>query len=479
MELVDGGTLRELLRERGPMPPHAVAAVVAPVLDAFAVAHRAGLVHRDVKPENILISDTGEVKIADFGLVRAAAASTTTSNSVILGTAAYLSPEQVTSGIADTRSDVYSTGVLMFELLTGTTPFTGDTSLSIAYQRIHDDVPRPGSRIPGVPAQFDRLVAEATHREPAHRFADAGEMAAALRSVSEQLELPSYRVPAPRRSAQHQSAQVAPARPQPAPAPPDGCTPELCCAPEPWCHDGIGVRRGPGCGSHHGARHGLSSPRRHSAHPRGHRTNCSSGDGRRRLGFRRRFRFRRRPPGALTIRTLILPSTTQVSTGHPDLAARHRGARARVGLRRLVDGLGPLHRCSLDRRADHGHCGHRSQRRALHRRPGSVLRHPTHRHVIGTDPAAGSRVTKGSTVALLTSLGRPTVPPIRPAATSQPWAHNCRPYFHPGRRRRDIQLQGPDRRRGGARPGAGNRVAVGSTVKVIRPKGHRPLTFPM
>ena len=127
MELVDGGTLRELLRERGPMPPHAVAAVVAPVLDALAVAHRAGLVHRDVKPENILISDTGEVKIADFGLVRAAAAATTTSNSVILGTAAYLSPEQVTSGIADTRSDVYSTGVLMFELLTGTTPFTGDT----------------------------------------------------------------------------------------------------------------------------------------------------------------------------------------------------------------------------------------------------------------------------------------------------------------------------------------------------------------
>lgn len=233
MELVDGGTLRELLRERGPMPPHAVAAVVAPVLDALAVAHRAGLVHRDVKPENILISDTGEVKIADFGLVRAAAAATTTSNSVILGTAAYLSPEQVTSGIADTRSDVYSTGVLMFELLTGTTPFTGDTSLSIAYQRIHDDVPRPGSRIPGVPAQFDRLVAEATHREPAHRFADAGEMAAALRSVSEQLELPSYRVPAPRRSAQHQSAQVAPARPQPAPAPPTDVHPNSAARPNP------------------------------------------------------------------------------------------------------------------------------------------------------------------------------------------------------------------------------------------------------
>ncbi|NLU82900.1 Stk1 family PASTA domain-containing Ser/Thr kinase [Rhodococcus sp. HNM0569] len=208
MELVEGGTLRELLRERGPMPPHAVAAVAGPVLSALAVAHRAGLVHRDVKPENVLISDTGEVKIADFGLVRAAAASTTTSNSVILGTAAYLSPEQVTSGIADTRSDVYSMGILMFELLTGHPPFTGDTSLSVAYQRVNQDVPRPGSYIVGVPPQFDDLVAEATHREPAHRFRDAGAMADALQSVADELDLPDYRVPAPRRSAEHLSHAV-------------------------------------------------------------------------------------------------------------------------------------------------------------------------------------------------------------------------------------------------------------------------------
>ena len=95
MELVEGGTLRELLRERGPMPPHAVAAVLRPVLGGLAVAHRAGLVHRDIKPENVLISDDGEVKIADFGLVRAVAEAKITSTSVILGTAAYLSPEQV------------------------------------------------------------------------------------------------------------------------------------------------------------------------------------------------------------------------------------------------------------------------------------------------------------------------------------------------------------------------------------------------
>ena len=101
MELVEGGTLRELLRERGPMPPHAVAAVLRPVLGGLAVAHRSGLVHRDVKPENVLISDEGEVKIADFGLVRAVAEAKITSDSVILGTAAYLSPEQVSSGDAD------------------------------------------------------------------------------------------------------------------------------------------------------------------------------------------------------------------------------------------------------------------------------------------------------------------------------------------------------------------------------------------
>ena len=143
MELIEGGTLRELLAERGPMPPHAVAAVLRPVLGGLAAAHRAGLVHRDVKPENVLISDDGDVKIADFGLVRAVAAAGITSTSVILGTAAYLSPEQVRDGNAGPRSDVYSAGILTYELLTGRTPFTGDTPLSVAYQRLDDDVPRP------------------------------------------------------------------------------------------------------------------------------------------------------------------------------------------------------------------------------------------------------------------------------------------------------------------------------------------------
>lgn len=224
MELVQGGTLRELLRERGPMPPHAVRAVAEPVLAAIGVAHAAGLVHRDVKPENVLISDAGEVKIADFGLVRAVAAANTTSASVILGTAAYLSPEQVTSGSADARSDVYAFGILIFELLTGQVPFTGDNSLSVAYQRVENDVPSPSEFIAGVPPEFDRLVARATAREPGHRFADANEMVAELRSIAASLDLPAYRVPAPRESAEHTSArlpvaQVAPPAPEPAAGP--------------------------------------------------------------------------------------------------------------------------------------------------------------------------------------------------------------------------------------------------------------------
>src|SRR5689334_17658683 len=208
MELIDGGTLRELLRERGPMPPHAIAAVLRPVLSGLAVAHRSGLVHRDVKPENVLISDDGDVKIADFGLVRALAEAKITSTSVILGTAAYLSPEQVSTGDAGPRSDVYSVGILTYELLTGVTPFTGDSALTVAYQRMDNDVAPPSRMIAGVPEQFDSLVLRATARNPAGRYADAGDMAAELEAIVDELGLPDFRVPAPRHSAQRLSAEM-------------------------------------------------------------------------------------------------------------------------------------------------------------------------------------------------------------------------------------------------------------------------------
>ncbi|KDF01799.1 serine/threonine protein kinase [Mycolicibacterium aromaticivorans JS19b1 = JCM 16368] len=213
MELIEGGTLRELLRERGPMPPHAAAAVLRPLLGGLATAHRAGLVHRDVKPENVLISDDGEVKLVDFGLVRAVAEAGITSTSVILGTAAYLSPEQVSTGAADARSDVYAVGVLAYELITGATPFTGDNPLTVAYQRMDHDVPPPSAAISGVPPQFDEFIARATARDPEARFADAAEMAEDLDAIAVELALPKFRVPAPRNSAQHAAATAFHSRP--------------------------------------------------------------------------------------------------------------------------------------------------------------------------------------------------------------------------------------------------------------------------
>jgi serine/threonine-protein kinase len=244
MELIEGGTLRELLTERGPMPPHAVAAVLGPVLGGLAVAHHEGLVHRDVKPENVLISDNGDVKIADFGLVRAIAEAKITSTSVILGTAAYLSPEQVSTGDAGPTSDVYAAGILTYELLTGTTPFTGDSALAVAYQRMDHDVPRPSAVISGVPRQFDELVLRATARDPAGRYTDAGDMAAELEAIVDELRLPDFRVPAPRNSAQHLSAELH--RSQAThnattdtvrPAPPRQHTRELTRGPDDWQSD--------------------------------------------------------------------------------------------------------------------------------------------------------------------------------------------------------------------------------------------------
>ncbi|HEY7816329.1 MAG TPA: protein kinase, partial [Nakamurella sp.] len=157
MELVDGGTLRDLIRERGPLPVPVVLAILDPLLDALGAAHAGGLVHRDVKPENVLISARGAVKIADFGLVRAVGSQTVATGDVILGTVAYLSPEQVATGVSDARTDVYAAGIVAFEMLTGRPPYEGDNPMSVAYQHVHSDVPAPSARAPEVPGLLDDL----------------------------------------------------------------------------------------------------------------------------------------------------------------------------------------------------------------------------------------------------------------------------------------------------------------------------------
>lgn len=208
MELVDGATLRDLLRHHGPLPVPLALTVTEMVLSALAAAHEEGLVHRDVKPENVLIGSGGVVKVADFGLVRAVAEASRSTGDVILGTVSYLSPEQVATGAADARSDVYAVGVLLFEMLTGAPPYTGDTALSVAYRHVNDDMPAPSTAGAAVPVALDELIVRATRRDPAARPPHAAAFLSALQAVRTDLSIDRVEVPLPA-SAGHGRTAVA------------------------------------------------------------------------------------------------------------------------------------------------------------------------------------------------------------------------------------------------------------------------------
>ncbi|MFF1703579.1 Stk1 family PASTA domain-containing Ser/Thr kinase [Streptomyces sp. NPDC058252] len=172
MEYIAGCTLRDVLRDRGALQPRAALDILEPVLAALGAAHRAGFVHRDMKPENVLIGDDGRVKVADFGLVRAVDTVTNTTGAV-LGTVSYLAPEQIEHGTADTRVDVYACGVVLYEMLTGAKPHSGDSPAQVLYQHLNADVPAPSAAVPGLPYALDELVATATARNPEVRPHDA------------------------------------------------------------------------------------------------------------------------------------------------------------------------------------------------------------------------------------------------------------------------------------------------------------------
>jgi serine/threonine protein kinase/beta-lactam-binding protein with PASTA domain len=189
MELVEGRTLREVLREAGRLSAPEALEIMIPVLEALAAAHRAGLIHRDVKPENVLVADDGMVKVGDFGLARAVEASPLTATTgLLLGTVAYLAPEQVARGVADARADIYACGIMLFELLTGKPPYQGPTPLQVAYQHLNEDVPPPSSVVPNIPKAVDRLVTDTTSRDPAGRPHDATAMLFRTRAILDRID---------------------------------------------------------------------------------------------------------------------------------------------------------------------------------------------------------------------------------------------------------------------------------------------------
>jgi serine/threonine-protein kinase len=178
MEYVEGCTLRHLITREAPMSPERALDLLLPVITAVATAHEAGIIHRDLKPENVLISERGQIKVADFGLARAVTAHTATATGTLIGTVSYIAPELVTTGKGDTRADVYALGVVLFEMLTGRKPHTGETPIQVAYAHVHNEIPAPSTQAPAsgrnpIPPYLDAMVTSATTRDRTARPADA------------------------------------------------------------------------------------------------------------------------------------------------------------------------------------------------------------------------------------------------------------------------------------------------------------------
>ena len=190
MELIEGATLRDYIIEQGALSTERALSIITPVASALAAAHKLGIVHRDIKPENILVSKEGRIKIADFGLARGALLGNTMTaeSSVILGSVSYLSPEQVQRGVADARSDIYSLGIVLFEILTGQKPYQGEDPVQVAIKHVNERVPAPSTIKPGLSIEIDQLVLSTTAIDPDKRPRDAVILLEKLRELSEKLD---------------------------------------------------------------------------------------------------------------------------------------------------------------------------------------------------------------------------------------------------------------------------------------------------
>lgn len=181
MEHIKGHTLRDVIRSKGALPPRLALALIDPVVQGLGAAHAAGLIHRDVKPENVLIADDGRIKIGDFGLARAV--TTSTSTGTLIGTVGYLSPELVLGKQADARSDIYSVGIMLYEMLTGRQPYDGEVPIQVAYKHVNETVGPPSAMVPGLAAEVDELVQWCTANDPENRPVDGNALLHELRHI--------------------------------------------------------------------------------------------------------------------------------------------------------------------------------------------------------------------------------------------------------------------------------------------------------
>lgn len=262
MEYIKGHTLRDVIRDRGALPPRLALALIDPVVEGLGAAHAAGFIHRDVKPENVLIADDGRIKIGDFGLARAVTSSTSTG--ALIGTVAYISPELVLGKPADARSDVYSVGIMLYEMLTGRQPFEGDVPIQVAYQHVNGTVGPPSDLVPGLAGEVDELVQWCTANDPENRPVDGNALLQELRHIRTHLtdaELDLQPPAAGASASQHQTEVLArasnpttllpPSRPA-APAYPPGRY--------PLGQDGAGEGQGPTSIASRQQRPGLALP---------------------------------------------------------------------------------------------------------------------------------------------------------------------------------------------------------------------------
>jgi eukaryotic-like serine/threonine-protein kinase len=187
MEYVSGPTLEKILRERGALPEREAVDIAAQVAAALAEAHRRGVVHRDIKPLNILVRPDGTVKVADFGIARAQSGATLVNTGTIVGSAHYVSPEQARGGYVDEKTDVYSLGVVLYEMLTGRTPFQGDTAVAVALKHLQEEVPAP-SALANVSRRLESVVLRALEKDPARRYPSANAILADLEALRPSLD---------------------------------------------------------------------------------------------------------------------------------------------------------------------------------------------------------------------------------------------------------------------------------------------------